>query len=339
MSKRYLVTGCAGFIGARVTGLLLEGGHRVVGVDELNDAYDPRLKQWRLSTLEPHEGFRFHRLDVTDRAAMARLFEAGAPSPDAGDIEQTPYSAVINLAARAGVRPSVENPRLYFRTNCDGTLNLLELCRRFGVGKFLLASTSSLYGARKRLPYREEDDTDRPLSPYAASKKAAETLAHAYHHLHGLDVTVLRYFTVYGPAGRPDMSVFRFIRRMAEGEPIVVYGDGTQRRDFTYVDDVARGTVAALAPFGYEVINLGADRPVKISAIVAQIAELVGRRPVIRHRPAHRADVPATWADVSKARRLLGWSPEVSLQEGLTRSVQWYRDNRDVARPLDLGDG
>jgi UDP-glucuronate 4-epimerase len=212
------------------------------------------------------------------------------------------------------------------------------MCHRFGVKKFLQASTSSLYGAHNPVPFREDADTNRPLSPYAASKKAAETLAFTYHYLYGLDVSIPRYFTVYGPAGRPDMSVFRFVRRIAEGEPIILLGDGTQERDFTYVDDIALGTIAALRPCGYEVINLGGDRPVRLSSIIDQIAALVGRQPQIDRRPAHPADVPATWADISKARRLLGWSPEVPVEDGLRRSVEWYRENRATILPLDLGD-
>ncbi len=233
MAKRYLVSGCAGFIASKVTELLLEAGHQVAGIDNLNDAYDVRLKQWRLAKLQSHAGFRFRQLDITDLGALERLFAADADAHDSGGPEELPYSAVINLAARAGVRPSVENPWVYFQANCDGTLNLLDLCRQFGVRKVVLASTSSLYGENNAVPYSEDADTNRPLSPYAASKKAAEALAYTYHHLHGIDVSALRYFTVYGPAGRPDMSVFRFIRRIAEGEPIVVFGDGTQARDGT----------------------------------------------------------------------------------------------------------
>jgi nucleoside-diphosphate-sugar epimerase len=187
------------------------------------------------------------------------------------------------------------------------------------------------------VPFDEDADTNCPLSPYAASKKAAEAICYTYHHLHGLDVTVCRYFTVYGPAGRPDMSVFRFVRQIAEGEPIVVFGDGRQQRDFTYVDDIARGTVAGLRPLGYEVINLGGDRPVRLSAVIDEIGQLTGQKPQLEHRPAHPADVLATWADISKARRLLDWSPEVRLEEGLRRSVAWYRENRELALSLDLG--
>ncbi len=326
MPQRHLVTGCAGFIASKVVELLLDAGHEVVGVDNLNDAYDPRLKQWRLARLEPRPGFSFHALDITDREALERLF--------AGE----EFSAVLNLAARAGVRPSVANPWIYFQANADGTLNLLDLCRRHEVKKFVLASTSSLYGGHNPVPYREDTDTNRPLSPYAASKKAAEAIAYTYHHLHGLDVTVFRYFTVYGPAGRPDMSVFRFVRRIAEGEPITVFGDGSQERDFTFVDDIARGTVAGLAPLGYEVMNLGGDRPVRLSDIVDKIAALLGKAPIIQYRPAHPADVPATWADISKARQTLGWSPAVNVEEGLRRSVEWYLANREMARGLELGD-
>ena len=330
--NRYLVTGCAGFIASKVTELLLDAGYEVVGIDNLNDAYDARLKQWRLSELQGRPNFRFNNVDIADQQAIGRRFagDAGSGAP--------PYAGVINLAARAGVRPSVKNPWVYLSTNGEGTLNLLDLCRQHGVEKFVLASTSSLYGAHNPIPFSEEADTSRPLSPYAASKKAAEAMAYTYHHLHGLDVTVFRYFTVYGPAGRPDMSVFRFIRWVSEGEPLTVFGDGSQQRDFTYVDDIARGTIAGLKPVGYEVVNLGGDRPVALSEIINQIGQLTGRDPIIEYRDAHPADVPATWANVDKARELLGWQSEVSVEEGLRRCVEWYRENRELATGLDLGE-
>lgn len=330
MAERYLLTGCAGFIASKVADLLLQAGHTVVGVDSLNDAYDPRLKQWRLAELLPRKGFTFHHLDITDRPALERVFAKNGSEP--------PFAAVVNLAARAGVRPSVSNPWIYYQANCEGTLNLLDMCRRSGVRKFLLASTSSLYGSHNEVPYREDADTNRPLSPYAASKKAAEALAFTYHHLHGIDVSIPRYFTVYGPAGRPDMCVFLFIRRIAEGEPIIVFGDGSQSRDFTYVDDIARGTVAALKPLGFEVFNLGGDRTVGLRTIIEQIAELTGKKPVIEYRPAHPADVQTTSADVAKAARLLDWRPQVSVEEGLRRCVEWYRSNHELAKSLDLSD-
>lgn len=318
-----LVTGCAGFIGWRVSALLLAEGHRVTGVDNLNDAYDPRLKRWRLAELEGHRGFSFHLVDVCDQQAIEAVFAAG------------PFDAVIHLAARAGVRPSVKDPWAYVEANVTGALNLLDLCRRHGAGKFVLASTSSLYGDGPR-PFREDQPTDRPLSPYAASKKAAEVLCHAYHHLYGLDVTVLRYFTVYGPAGRPDMSVFRFVRWIAEGEAVVLHGDGSQERDFTFVDDVARGTLLALRPAGYEVINLGSDRPVSVRSILSLLQELLGRDAVITQKPVHPADVRATWADIGKARALLGWEPRTSLEEGLRRTVEWYLQHRRWVKEMPL---
>ena len=334
MNTTYLLTGCAGFIASRVAELLLDMGHQVVGVDNVNDAYDPRLKRWRLERLTAKERFEFHELDITDLKAVERLF--GARASAAGGPQEGPFAAVINLAARAGVRTSVENPWVYFQANCDGTLNLLDLCRRFKVGKFVLASTSSLYGAHNQVPYREDADTSRPLSPYAASKKAAETLAYTYHYLHGIDVTVVRYFTVYGPAGRPDMSIFRFIRQIAEGESLTVFGDGSQSRDFTYVDDIARGTIAAVRPLGYEVINLGGNAPIRLDAVIEMAVGMLGRAPQIVYRPVHPADVAATWADISKAERLLGWTPHIGTEEGLRRCVQWYRDNRELACSLQL---
>jgi nucleoside-diphosphate-sugar epimerase len=327
MNDTFLVTGAAGFIGANVARLLLDQGHEVVGIDNLNDAYDPKLKRWRLAQLEGQSLFQFHTADICDLTALEALFAKRHDSP---------FAAVINLAARAGVRASVDNPWVYFQTNADGTLNLLDLCRRYGVRKFVLASTSSLYGGHNSVPFREADDTNRPLSPYAASKKAAEAIAFSYHHLHGIDTTVLRYFTVYGPAGRPDMSVFRFVRQIAEGEPLTVFGDGTQSRDFTYVDDIARGTVAALRPVGYEVVNLGGDRPVEIKTVIQQIANHFGKTPTIRTKPPHPADVPATWASIDRARKLLDWSPKTGIEEGLAATVGWYQANRDFAREVVL---
>ncbi len=318
----FLVTGVAGFIASRVTQLLLEAGHSVIGVDNLNDAYDVRLKHWRLAQLQCQPAFVFHLVDITDRAELMRAV---------GDQE---LAAVINLAARAGVRQSVENPWAYIATNMTGTLNLLELSRERHVPKFLLASTSSLYGAANPLPFREDADTDHPLSPYAASKKGAEALCYAYHHLFGIDVSVVRYFTVYGPAGRPDMSLFRFTQWINEGTPVLVYGDGSQSRDFTYVDDIARGTIAALGPLGYEIVNLGSDAPVVLMDTIRMLEELIGRKAELVFRPMHVADVPATWADVGKAERLLGWRSQVPFAQGLRNLVAWYDANRAWAREI-----
>lgn len=327
MSRRYLVTGAAGFIGSGVVRRLLDAGHQVIGLDNLNSAYDTRLKAWRLEQLQRMSAFQFRQCDIEHFEGLRDVF-GGAHS----------FDAVINLAARAGVRPSTIDPWIYFQTNATGTLNLLEHCRRTGIKKFILASTSSLYGGHNPIPFSEDTDTNRPLSPYAASKKAAEAIAYTYHHLYGIDITVPRYFTVYGPAGRPDMSVFRFVQLIAEGEPIVVFGDGRQQRDFTYVDDIAAGTVAALEPLGYEVINLGGDRPVELNYVIDTIATLLGKKPQIDRRPPHPADVPATWANVEKANRLLGWRPIISIEEGLRRAVEWYRENRALAAQISLGE-
>ena len=321
-----LVTGAAGFIGSRVAGLALARGDRVVGVDNMSDAYDVRLKHYRLEELRQHRGFDFHHLDILDRSALESAVG------DAG-----PLDGVVHLAARAGVRQSVEDPWLYLDVNATGTLNVLEASRRHGIPKFVLSSTSSLYGACNPLPYQEDADTNRPLSPYAASKKAAEAMAHTYHHLHGLDVTVLRYFTVYGPAGRPDMSLFRFVQWVAEGRPVTVYGDGRQSRDFTYVDDIARGTLAALRPLGFEVINLGSDSPVVLADVLAYIEDALGRPAQRQYRPFHPADVPATWASIDRARTLLDWKPTTPWQDGVDRLVAWYLRERAWTRHIATG--
>jgi len=321
--SRLLVTGSAGFIAARTAELLLEAGHSVVGVDNLNDSYDVRLKRHRLDRLLQRPGFAFLEADVSRREALQ------APL-----LLEQPFDAVINLAARPGVRYSVENPWVYVEANITGALNLLDFCRAQGIGKFVLASTSSLYGAHNPVPYSEEQDTSRPLSPYAATKKGAEALCHCYHALHGLDVSVLRYFTVYGPAGRPDMATLRFVQRIREGRPIVVYGDGSMSRDFTYVDDIARGTVAALRPLGYEIINLGSDQPHEVRELVALVEGAVGKKAVIEYQEAHAADVPTTWAKVEKAARLLAWRPQVALHEGIARTVAWYEAERAWAKEL-----
>lgn len=323
---RYLVTGAAGFIGAQVADLLLADGHTVVGVDNLNDAYDVRLKEWRLSNLNRRPGFEFQQLDIVDQAAFSAVWEG------------EPFAGVINLAARAGVRPSVRDPRPYYETNVLGALNVFEACRAHGVAKVVQASTSSLYGIGNPRPFTESADTGHPLSPYAATKGAAEMMAYAYHHLHGLDVSVLRYFTVYGPAGRPDMSIFRFIQWIAEGRPLRLYGDGSFERDFTYVEDIARGTVAALKPVGYEVVNLGSDRPLAMQDIIGKLETLLGKPAKIEQMEEAPGDMPATWANIEKASRLLGWGPAVTIDDGLEASVAWYLEQRSWALEIDTGD-
>ena len=321
-----LVTGCAGFIGSRVASLLLEAGHTVLGVDSLAQIHLGRLQEWRLNGLRRHAGFTFQRLDISDFSQLKPTFQEVGHGDG--------VSGVINLGALAGVRGSTADPRAYYETNVLGTLNLLELCREFGVGKFVLASTSSVYGSGMAGPTKEDSSSDRPLSPYAASKAAAETLLYSYHHLYDIDAAVLRYFTVYGPAGRPDMSIFKFIRSVVEDEPITVFGDGTQQRDFTYVDDIARGTVAALGVTGYEAINLGHGAPVELTEVIRLIEAAVGKTARITYRDRHPADPMTTWADIGCARSLLDWAPAVGIEEGIGRTVEWYLANRTWAKDL-----
>jgi UDP-glucuronate 4-epimerase len=321
---KILLTGTAGFIASRVAHRLLDRGDEVVGIDLMNDAYDPRLKYWRLAQLEDRPHFTFHRTDISNRKAIEDV------------MMETQPDAVINLAARAGVRQSIDDPWVYYETNVIGTLNLLELCHTLSTPKFVLSSTSSAYGDQTTQPFTEDMPTDKPLSPYAASKKAAEVLAYTYHDLYDIDVTVFRYFTVYGPAGRPDMSVFRFIRWIDQGLPVKIFGDGQQRRDFTFVEDIARGTVAGLINVGYEIINLGGDGPVSLLELVAIIEEKLGKKATIAFQPPNPLDVSATWADISKAEHLLGWRPESTLEMGVEAAVDWYRTNRELATAVDL---
>lgn len=315
-----LVTGVAGFIGSRVAGMLLERGDDVVGIDNINDYYDRALKKFRLLELQRWPNFRFHRLDVEDFPGVRSLFG------------RYRFRAVYNLAARAGVRASIEDPWVYLRTNAEGTLNILEGMRRGGVPKLVLASTSSLYAGHET-PFREDMPVDTPLSPYAASKKAAETMAYAFHRQHGIDVTVLRYFTVFGPAGRPDMAPFRFIEGVLRGKPLTIHGTGLQTRDFTYVDDIARGTILAERPLGFEVVNLGGgNEPVPLLEFVRWIEESAGRSARLEYQPSHPADMDATRADIGKAAEMLGWRPEVAPREGVRRSVEWHLRAGDFLR-------
>jgi UDP-glucuronate 4-epimerase len=315
MNPTVLVTGAAGFIGSRTAETLLDQGFRVVGIDNLNPSYDVRLKEHRRRRLAARECFTFYELDVESRESLAPLFRERVPD------------CVFHLAARAGVRQSMEDPRPYFTTNTLGTLNLLELMKEYGGKKLVLASTSSLY-AGQEMPFRESLAVNTPISPYAASKKAAELLAYTYHYLYQMDVSVLRYFTVYGPAGRPDMSIFRFIQWIDRGTPIELFGDGSQSRDFTFVDDIAAGTVLAARPVGYEIINLGGgNRPVSLSEVIRLLEEFLGKKAELRHKPFHQADIKETQADISKARAVLGWEPRTSLEEGLQKTVRWYQDH------------
>ena len=322
-SKTYLVTGCAGFIASRVTQLLLNSGHTVVGIDNLNDYYDVSLKKHRVSQLKS-PNFHFSVLDLEDATLVNDLFE------------KNKFDGVINLAARAGVRYSMINPSVYMTTNALGSLNLLEAMRKNGVRKYVLASTSSLYAGQK-MPFVESLPVNTPLSSYAASKKAAEVLAYSHHHLYNLDISICRYFTVYGPAGRPDMSYFRFIQWIDQGRPLEIFGDGTQSRDFTFVDDIARGTIAALKLVGYEIFNLGGGKqPTTLLLMIEKLEKLLGKKAKLEFKPFHIADVKSTYADISKAKSMLNWEPAISLDEGLEQCVKWYRDNQPWAGSIKL---
>ena len=317
----YLVTGAAGFIGARTSEFLIKEGHTVAGVDNLNETYDPRVKEYRLKRLQALPRFTFHRLDISQKSIIDTL-------------KDYRFEGVINLAARAGVRASVRDPWAYVETNMIGSLNMLELCRLTGTKKFIVASTSSIYGEDPPYPTPESASSSEPLQPYAASKKGAEAMAHAYHHLHGIDVSVVRFFTVYGPAGRPDLSIFRFVQWISEGLPVRVNGDGEQSRGFTYIDDIARGTILALKPVGHEVINLGGHEVITINNLIRLIEDVVGRKAIVDYGPADPADIRSNWADVSKAGELLGWEPQFNMRDGIEKLVEWYNAEREWASQI-----
>lgn len=319
--KTIIVTGCAGFIGGKVSEQLLENNDRVIGIDNMNDYYDPALKEWRLQTLKKYDGFSFVKSDISDFSATREVFTGKK------------IDAVINLAARAGVRASVSDPWIYLDTNVKGTLNLLECCKEFNTKKFVLASTSSLYGFNK-MPFLEDSPTDSPLAPYSATKKSAEALCYSYHYLYGIDITIPRYFTVYGPAGRPDMSIFIFIKNIDNGNPVPVFGDGKQQRDFSYIDDIADGTIRCLRDVGYEIFNFGNDKPVGLMYVINTIEKELGKKAVIEFSPRHPADVVATWANINKSRTQLGWEPKTSIEEGIKNTVAWYMENRDFLNSL-----
>jgi UDP-glucuronate 4-epimerase len=330
---RILVTGSAGFIGARLCERLLDRGDEVIGLDNLNTYYDVRLKHDRLARLSGRTGFSFHKIDVADRAAVAALFADAKPA------------RVMHLAAQAGVRYSIEHPHAYIEANVLGFMNILEGCRRAGVEHLVYASTSSVYGANTRMPFSVHDNVDHPVSMYAATKKANELMAHAYSHLHGLPTTGLRFFTVYGPWGRPDMSLFLFTKNILEGKPIDVFNYGNHRRDFTYIDDIVEGVVrcidkvAAPAPgwtgdhpdpgtsrAPYKLYNIGANRPIELLDFIGILERCLGKRAIKNMLPLQPGDVPYTYADVDALVTDVGYKPGTTLEEGIGRFVEWYKN-------------
>ncbi|MET0648278.1 MAG: GDP-mannose 4,6-dehydratase [Pyrinomonadaceae bacterium] len=314
--RNVLVTGGAGFIGSHlVARLLAEGQWRVVVVDDFNDFYDPALKR---RNVEPHLGradFALRAADIRDRAALDEVFA------------ETRFDVIVHLAARAGVRPSLAEPVLYTETNINGTVNLLELARAHGVRQFVFGSSSSVYGENEKVPFAEDDPVNRPISPYAATKAAGELLCHTYSHLFGLRCIALRFFTVYGARQRPDLAIHKFARLISEGQPIPVFGDGTTRRDYTFVEDIVAGVRAAMdyEASDYEVVNLGGSRTVSLSELIALLERELGRKARIDRQPPQPGDVPQTYADVTKARRLLGYDPQTPIEEGIRRFVEWFK--------------
>jgi len=305
-----LVTGGAGFIGSHVCERLLEEGNEVVCVDDFNDFYSPKTKKNNLSLLEC-DNFTSIKADIRDNKSLGKTFDG--------------VDSVIHLAARAGIRPSIENPLLYEDVNVKGTLNLLELCREKGVKHFVFGSSSSVYGLNK-IPFKEGDLLSGPISPYAATKIAGEALCHAYHHLYGIKTSILRLFTVYGPRGRPDMAVYKFTKLIDEGKPIQVYGGGTSKRDYTYVSDIVEGVVAAWKKkFDYEILNLGDSNTVELNQLISLIENALEKTAKKRHLPEQPGDVPVTFADISKSRRKLGYKPKVLIEEGIPRFAEWYK--------------
>ena len=322
MPMHVLVTGGAGFIGSHLTRRLLARGDRVTVLDDFNDFYDPARKRENvaelLASLDDRPRYRLVEGDIRDAPLVDGLFAAGR------------FDAVVHLAARAGVRPSLSEPILYEDVNCIGTLRLLEAARRHGPGIFLFGSSSSVYGINEKVPFSEADEVNQPISPYATTKRAGELLCYNYHHLYGFRTACLRFFTVYGPRQRPEMAIHKFTDLLWQGKAVPMYGDGGSLRDYTYVDDIIDGVVASLdlAP-GFEILNLGGAETTSLRDLVLWIAQELAVEPRIDYLPAQPGDVPITYADVSKAARLLSYSPKVPIREGLRRFVAWYRRDRE----------
>ncbi len=310
-----LITGCAGFIGHKTCEEFLNKGYEVLGIDNLNNYYDVKMKFLRLKILKNNKNFTFKKADITNKNSIEQIVKHFLPN------------VIINLAARAGVRASILNPNIYFETNTIGTLNLLESAKKYKVEKVIFSSTSSLYAGQK-MPFIESLPVNQPISPYAASKKSAEVTCYAYHYLYGIDITILRYFTVYGPWGRPDLSIFRFIKQIDEGKKIIVYGDGSQSRDFTYISDISKGTFLAKKKLGFEIINFGSDEPHKLNEAISIIENLLGKKAKIIYKPFHPSDMKATWANIKKAEQLLKWKPVVFFNEGMKKTIEWYIENK-----------
>lgn len=322
--KTVLVTGVAGFIANKVCEFLLKENIQVIGIDNLNDYYDIELKKFRLGQIQKFENFKFFPVNIEDKKSLDQIFK------------EYKIETIYNLAARAGVRYSMENPSIYISTNEQGNLNLLNCAKEFDVQKFILASTSSLY-AGMAMPFVETLDVSTPISPYAASKKGAETMCYSYHHLYDLDVSIVRYFTVYGPVSRPDMAQLRFMKWIYDGEEIQLFGDGEQARDFTHVDDIARGTIAAEKKLGYEIINLGGgNNPISINMMINMMEEHLNKKAIVKNLPMNKADMQVTWANIDKAKKLLNWEPKISFEDGIHDCVNHFNQNLEFYNKIKL---
>lgn len=312
-----MITGGAGFIGSHLVRKLLSGNKwNVTVVDNFDEFYSPRMKRGNIRTLLDNPSFHLFENNICDTEGLRRVFESGR------------FDAMVHLAARAGVRPSLEAPGKYAETNVMGTLNLLEMARKFGVGKFVFGSSSSVYGNRASGPFSESDDVSKPISPYAATKVAGEALCHTYTHLYGIRTVCLRFFTVYGPRQRPDLAIRKFTELISKGEPIPVYGDGTTKRDYTYVDDIIQGVHAAVhyENTDHEVINLGESETVELNRLIRLLEDALGQKAVIERKDTQPGDVPHTYADISRAKKLLKYDPKIKIEEGITRFVEWFKE-------------
>ena len=310
-----LVTGGAGFIGSHLVERLLAEGHGVIGLDNFDNFYDPALKRRNLTRALPNPKFRLVEGDLRGEGILEKIFQ------------EENIEIVAHLAARAGVRPSIQNPLLYSDVNIRGTLTLLEACKKHGVRRLVFASSSSVYGNNPKIPFAEVDPVDNPISPYAATKKAGELICHTYHHLYGIDVACLRYFTVYGPRQRPEMAIHQFTRLIHQGKKVALFGDGSSRRDYTYIDDAIAGTMGALIKeHGYEIYNIGESQTISLAELIQAIEQRVGKRARVEYLPAQPGDVERTYADIRKASERLGYRPQTKIEEGLDRFVRWYLD-------------
>jgi len=315
VSMNVLITGAAGFIGSHLAERLLADGHAVTAVDNFDEFYDPRIKRRNISRCTENNKFRLIEADIRDANAMEKVVADG-------------IGVIVHLAAKAGVRPSIAQPLLYADVNVNGTMVLLEAAAKHNIKKFIFASSSSVYGNNKKVPFSEDDNVDFPISPYAATKKAGELICHTYHHLHAIDITCLRFFTVYGPRQRPDLAIHKFACLIERGKPIPVFGDGTMMRDFTYIDDIIDGVVAAIAKCaGFNIYNLGESRPITVNDLVARIEEALGKKAVREFLPAQPGDVERTYADVTKAVEQLGYNPRTTIEAGLAKFVEWLRQD------------